>query len=194
METVNTPHATVGIICEFNPFHNGHAYLLKKAHELGDCVICVMSGRTVQRGTVAVTDPYTRAEIALLGGADLVLELPFPWSSGSAAYFASTGVNILSSLGVDCLLFGSECGDMDTLRSAAEVVRSDEFIARYTALCREGEGSAAAYRKALQEQFPQNSMGANDLLGVAYLEAIAAQNSSIIPYTVRRLGGRLPRG
>lgn len=188
MAEVNKPHATVGIICEFNPFHNGHAYLLQKAHELGDCVVCVMSGRTVQRGTVAVTDPYIRAEIALLGGADLVLELPFPWSSGSAAYFASAGVRILTALGIDCLLFGSECGSINDLQRAAQAVRSEDFVARYTALCEAGEGTAAAYRNALQEQLPDHSLGANDLLGVAYLEAIAAQKSSIIPYTVKRLG------
>ena len=76
-----------GVICEFNPFHNGHGYLLSRMREqVGEdgCVICLMSGRFVQRGEAALADPYLRAEMALAGGADLVLELPFPWSAGSA--------------------------------------------------------------------------------------------------------------
>ena len=188
MDTAKTPRATVGIICEFNPFHNGHAYLLRRAHELGDCVICLMSGRTVQRGTVAVADPYVRAEMALTGGADLVLELPFPWCSGSAAYFADTGVRILTELGVDHLLFGSECGDLAALQQAADTVRSDIFVRRYTDLCQSGEGTAAAYRTALSELLPHLTLGANDLLGIAYLEAIAHQKSPLVPVTIPRLG------
>ena len=84
-----------GVICEFNPFHGGHAYLLSRMREqvgADGCVVCLMSGRFVQRGEAAMADPYLRAETALAGGADLVLELPFPWSAGSAEFFASAGV------------------------------------------------------------------------------------------------------
>ena len=182
------PLRTVGVICEFNPFHNGHAHLLDEAHKLADCIVCIMSGRTVQRGTFAVADPYIRAEIALLGGADLVLELPFPWSSGSAAYFAAAGVHILTSLGVDGILFGSECGSLPQLRQAAELVRTTDFVNHYTALCQAGVGTATAYRQALQDILPDVDLGANDLLGVAYLEAVMAQNSPLIPYTICRMG------
>ena len=80
-----------GVICEFNPFHNGHAYLLSRMREqVGEdgCVVCVMSGRFVQRGEAALADPYLRAETALAGGADLVVELPFPWSCAGAEHFA----------------------------------------------------------------------------------------------------------
>ena len=188
MDTAKTPRATVGIICEFNPFHNGHAYLLKKARELGDCVICVMSGRTVQRGTVAVADPYVRAKMALDGGADLVLELPFPWCSGSAAYFADASVGILTALGVDLLLFGSECGDLSCLQKAADISCTDAFVQRYTELCQAGNGTAAAWRTALCEQMGDHPLGANDFLGVAYLNAIAHQASPLCPHTVPRLG------
>ena len=95
-----------GVICEFNPFHGGHAYLLSRMREQvgdGGCVVCVMSGRFVQRGEVAMADPYLRAAMALAGGADLVAELPFPWSAGSAEQFALGGVRILTRLGVDTL-------------------------------------------------------------------------------------------
>ena len=188
MDTAKTPRATAGIICEFNPFHNGHAYLLRRAREFGDCVICLMSGRTVQRGMVAIADPYVRAEMALAGGADLVLELPFPWCSGSAAYFADAGVRILTEFGVEHLLFGSECGDLVALKQAADTVGSDTFVRRYTELCQSGEGTAAAYRTALNELLPNHTFGANDLLGISYLEAIARQNSPLVPITVSRLG------
>ena len=186
--TTSKPLRTVGVICEFNPFHNGHAYLLSEAHKMADCVVCVMSGRTIQRGTPAIADPYLRAQTAICGGADLVVELPFPWSSGSAAYFAAAGVHILTALGVDGLLFGSECGSLPLLRQAAEAVRATAFLDRYTALCREGMGTAAAYRQALQESIDTDGLGANDLLGVAYLDAVATQKSPLSPYTVRRLG------
>ena len=98
-----------GVICEFNPFHNGHAYLLSRMREAvgGEgCVICLMSGRFVQRGEAAVADPYLRGRMALAGGADLVLELPFPWSASGAEHFATAGVRVLSRLSVDTLTFG----------------------------------------------------------------------------------------
>ena len=114
-----------GVICEFNPFHSGHAYLLSRMRELvgeDGCVVSVMSGRFVQRGEAAFADPYLRAETALAGGADLVVELPFPWSAGSAEHFAAAGVEVLTKLGVDSLVFGSERGDLTLLSAAAEAV------------------------------------------------------------------------
>ena len=89
-----------GVICEFNPFHNGHAYLLSRMREeVGDggCVICLMSGRFVQRGEAAIADPYLRGQMALAGGADLVLELPFPWSAAGAEHFHCAEIDFLIS-------------------------------------------------------------------------------------------------
>ena len=100
------------IISEFNPLHNGHAYIIGKARELGaQSVTCVMSGNSTQRGELSVVNKYLRAEAALRGGADLVLELPYPWCSGSAESFAKAAISILSGV-CDTVIFGSECGDI----------------------------------------------------------------------------------
>ena len=123
-----------GVICEFNPFHNGHGYLLSRMREaVGEdgCVICLMSGRFVQRGEPAIADPYLRACMALAGGADLVLELPFPYAAGSAEFFASAGVGILTRMGVERIAFGSESGDISLLIAAAEALNSPAFKSTY---------------------------------------------------------------
>ena len=169
----------VGIICEFNPLHNGHAYLLSHARALvGDegCVVCVMSGRSTQRGELAVADPYLRGQTAILAGADLVVELPFPWCSGSAQTFAQAGVHILHGLGVDTILFGSECGDITLLSAVAELTSSSAFVEIYKALCCAGIGTTVAYMQAIQTlaqergmTLPQGFPSSNDLLGIAYL-------------------------
>ena len=198
---VETQKATssVGIICEFNPLHNGHVYLISEARKLvGDdgCVVCVMSGRSTQRGELAITDPYTRANMALEGGADLVVELPYPWSSGSSESFARAGVRILTSMGVEHLLFGSECGDLNLLKRGAELINSMDFSTAYASLCREGKGTAAAFSEALalvahhnQLHLPEGFPDSNDLLGLAYLSALTKEKTNAItPHTVKRLG------
>ena len=120
--------AAFGIISEFNPFHNGHKYIVDKARSVGaDTVVCIMSGNAVQRGELALVDKYERAEMALLSGVDLVLELPFPWCASSAESFASCGVKIASEF-VDTLIFGSECGDIAPLRDAADICADDTFV------------------------------------------------------------------
>ena len=171
-----------GVICEFNPFHNGHAYLLSRMREqVGEegCVICLMSGRFVQRGEAAMADPYLRGEMALAGGADLVLELPFPWSAGSAEHFAAAGVELLSHLDVDSITFGSECGNVSLLRRAASAPSDPRFGEVYAALCRRGMGTAVAYTEALRQvseeqgaPLPEGFPSSNDLLGIAYLRAL----------------------
>lgn len=188
-----------GVICEFNPFHSGHAYLLSRMRESvgkDGCVICLMSGRFVQRGDTAMADPYLRAETALRGGADLVLELPFPWSSGSAEHFAAAGVDILTRLGVESLVFGSERGDLTLLAAAAEAVDSLEFRNAYMDTCNAGMGTAAAYADALRyicpTPLPAGFPDSNELLGIAYLRALKQAEerygSAPAPYTVTRLG------
>ena len=190
---------TVGVICEFNPFHNGHAYLLSRAREEvgGDgCVICLMSGRFVQRGEPAMADPYLRADMALSGGADLVLELPFPYAAASAEFFASAGVAILTRLGVDCIAFGSESGDISLLEAAARTVDCPDFKNAYTDLCNAGMGTAAAYAEALrrtcQSPLPDGFPASNDLLGIAYLSALHREEGrggvAPSPFAVTRVG------
>jgi len=181
---------TVGIVCECNPFHGGHEYLIRRARESGaSTVVCVMSGCFVQRGEAAVADPYLRAEALLRGGADLVLELPFPYAASTAEVFSRVGVDILSRVGVDELWFGSECGDLDRLRAAAEICESPDFAERYARSVCENRGTAQAYFEILTELAgEQLALASNDILGVSYLRAIASLGSDIKPVTVRREG------
>ena len=116
--------ADFGIVCEFNPMHNGHVRLIDEAKKRGaERVVCVMSGNAVQRGELAFADKYTRAKIAVDCGADLVLELPYPYCAASAEFFAGAGIRILSEL-CDNVIFGSERGDIELLTSAARVAAS----------------------------------------------------------------------
>ena len=113
---------SVGIVCEYNPFHRGHLYQLEESRRLcGDAlIVCVLSGDFVQRGEPALFTKFARAEAACRCGADLIVELPLPWCAASAERFASGAVSILASLGCEVLSFGSECGSFDTLRRLAE--------------------------------------------------------------------------
>ena len=181
---------TVGIICEYNPFHGGHRYQIEEMHRLGfDRVVCVMSGNTVQRGEFAIADKYTRAEMALEGGADLVLELPYPYSASSAEFFALAGVRILENAGVDAICFGSECGDVDKLKKAADVCDSEAFVEAYKNSISSGNGTAKAYfdayKNVANEELPG---GANDILGIAYLRALKRENSNREPIALKRRG------
>lgn len=118
---------TQGVICEYNPIHRGHEYMIGELRRGGaDTVVCVMSGNFVQRGDVAILEKYSRAEAAVRSGADLVFELPFPWSSASAGYFARAGVSILHALGVRSIAFGSETASLPLLRRAAEAAMNAE--------------------------------------------------------------------
>ena len=158
---------TTGIICEYNPMHRGHEEMIKKLRAGGtDTVVCLMSGSFVQRGEPAIADKYGRAAAAVRSGADVVLELPFPWSCGSARYFAAAGIYILNALGVKNIAFGSECADADMLRAAAEAAPED--IRTDTA----ATGAAAGYFAALNERLGGASrLMPNDILGVEYMRA-----------------------
>lgn len=181
---------TIGIICECNPFHGGHQYLIDRAREGGaDAIVCVMSGNFVQRGEAAVLSPHARAEILVSSGADAVVELPFPYAASSAEFFGRAGVEILSRLGVDEVWFGSETGDLSLLSRYAEVADSAEFQAAYAeASLREG-GTASAYFALLSELSGVDAACApNDILAISYLRAIRKLGSAIRPVTVKRQG------
>ena len=176
----------IGIVCEFNPLHNGHERLLCYARELGaERVVCVMSGNATQRGELAVLDKYTRAKAAIAVGADLVLELPFPWSSASAEYFARAAVAVLSGF-CDTLLFGSECGDIELICRAAMLASTDVFREEYRRRTKSGEGAAGVYFDMLCEAGAP--LGSNDLLGVEYVRAIGELGADITPVTLKREG------
>ena len=143
--------ADFGIVSEFNPMHNGHIHLINEAKRCGaERVLCVMSGNAVQRGELAIADKYTRARIALDNGADLVLELPYPYCSASAEFFARAGISILSGL-CDNVIFGSECGNITTLKKAAEEASSTELKTKVSERIASGEGAARAYFGELED-------------------------------------------
>lgn len=179
--------ADFGIVCEFNPLHTGHKFLFDEAKKRGaERIVCVMSGNTVQRGGFAMADKYLRAEAAVRCGADLVLELPFPWSSGSAAYFSRAAVYILRDF-ADTLIFGSEIADTALLWQMAHTVSSAEFQESFSARTAAGEGAAAVYAEELKKRgFP--ALGSNDLLAVGYLAALYGLAPDCKVKTVRRSG------
>lgn len=190
---------TVGIIAEYNPFHNGHAYQIREAKKItgADHCIIVMSGNFVQRGFPAIMDKYLRTHAALICGADLVLELPIHYAASSAEYFAAGAVALLDRLGVtDCLCFGSECGDLHALCSVAEALLSedDNFNILIKQYLRSGMSYPQARNEALFTAFPHLSgqmdimKSPNNILGIEYLKALKKRNSSIKPYTIPRKG------
>lgn len=172
---------TNGIICEYNPFHAGHAYLLERAREHGR-VICLVSGNFVQRGEAAVLPPHERAKMALAAGADLVLELPFPYSCGSARYFATAGVRALAGVGCDTLAFGSETADRAAILTGAEKLNGAAFAEELEARTPE-TGDAAAHFAALGD-----TPAANDILALEYARAILAEGLPMEIFLVLREG------
>ena len=145
-----------GVIAEFDPFHNGHAFFLRRVRELtsADFIIAVMSGDYTQRGNPAMAGKRWRTEAALINGADIVIELPVQYATASAEPFAMGGVSILESLGcVDVLCFGTEEQDMEMLREASEILcdETDELKERLGGYLREGMNYPAARAKAVSD-------------------------------------------
>ena len=182
---------TIGIICECNPFHGGHQYLIEQARASGaDAIVCVLSGNFVQRGEAAILSTHARAEILVRCGADAVVELPYPFAAASAEFFGRAGVEILSRLGVDEVWFGSETGDISALSRLAEVADSPDFQEAYTKATEGDGGTASAYFDILAKMACQEDAACspNDILAISYLRAIRALQSNIRPVTVKRLG------
>lgn len=177
-----------GIISEFNPFHNGHRYLFEAAREEGaEAIVCVMSGNAVQRGELSITDKYRRAQMALLCGADLVLELPYPWCASSAESFARAGVHIASEF-ADTLFFGSECADIAKLQEAAEICAEESFAQAYKEKLVGNSGSAQTYFELLRQKTGREYLS-NDILGIEYIKAAMQLGKNIAFSTVKREGG-----
>ena len=186
------------IICEYNPFHNGHKYQIEKAREQGSThIVSIMSGDVVQRGDVAIFSMHYRAKQAILNGADLVIELSAPFSISSAEGFAKNGVYIANAIGSDCLCFGCECDDLDVLTKAAELskrlsesgVKSEESK-QVKKLLKEGNSYPAALFKTAEmfagKQTAEILNSPNNILAVEYLKAI--QNTGINPMPILRRG------
>jgi len=176
------------IICETNPFHSGHGYLFDtvKAH-FGGIVTAVMSGNFVQRGEPAVLDKYKRAAVLLEAGADLVVELPFPWCAAGGECFAAGGVAIAAAMGACRLAFGSETGETAMLEECASYLDSPSCRAEMLELekAEPGIGAAVLYdRKTREAGF---SLAPNDKLAVWYLRQMTAQNTGMEPFPVKRI-------
>ena len=192
----------IGIIAEYNPFHNGHAYQIEKIRSLtqADFVIAAMSGNFVQRGEPALIDKYARTEMALSCGADLVIELPALWATASAELFASAGVALMRKCGcVDTLCFGAETDNLSLLKEVASLLVSEpEDYKEFLSSClKKGMSYPAArsqavcsYLKEANQQIPADELACllnepNNILAIEYLKAIQA---AITPYLIQRTG------
>lgn len=181
-----------GIVSEYNPFHNGHLYHIERTRELGAShIVAVMSGNFVQRGDVAVLDKHTRAEAALLHGADLVIELPCAYALASAERFAWGAVYLLDALGcIDLISFGSESGSIAALGRAADASLSVEGTEALAEALRAGRSYPAAVQEAAAslhgEKVSALLATPNNTLGIEYLKALRRLGSSIRPLTIPR--------
>ena len=188
----------VGLIVEYNPFHNGHQYHIEKAREItgADAVIVVISGNFVQRGTPAIMPKHLRTEAALKGGASVVIELPVCYATGSAEHFAYGAVSILEKLGcVNSICFGSECGNIEVLQDLAKIIHDEpkQYKESLNLYLRQGDSFPLARQKAMKDFLKSNVADSilgepNNILGIEYLKALYRLNSKIKPYTIQRVG------
>ena len=188
----------VGLITEYNPFHNGHNYHIEQSLRLtqADAAIVVMSGNHVQRGAPAILPKHLRTTAALSCGAAAVLELPACYATGSAEYFALGAVSLFERLGcVDCICFGTESSELAPLKEIARIL-SDEpepYRTIFQQALKSGASYPAARQKALT-QFTGSDLDAsllelpNNILGIEYLKALYRLHSDIVPYALPRAG------
>lgn len=181
-----------GVIAEYNIFHNGHKYQIDEIKKQSDAVVAIMSGSFVQRGDVALTDKWSRAKMALLGGVDLVLELPTCYALNAAQNFATGAVNSLDALGViDNLCFGSESGDIENLYSIATLLENESDITsqKIKQYVNEGMSYASALTKAYSADICEEILKKpNNILALEYIRALLRTNSNIKPITIKRSG------
>lgn len=186
----------VGLITEYNPFHNGHLYHIQKAKEVSgaDAVIVVMSGDYVQRGAPAIMPKHLRAEVAMEAGVPVVIELPVCYATGSAEYFARGALSLFERLGcIDSICFGSECGDYHLLESIAHIIADepDEYRFLLQEALRKGHSFPLARQMALKTYLKAPSLDEvleqpNNILGIEYIKALYQKKSSMKVYTIKR--------
>ncbi len=179
----------VGIIAEYNPFHNGHLCMLNKIKEMfkDETIVLVLSGNFTERGDVSIIDKWTKASIAKHYGIDLIVELPIIYSIQSADYFAKGAVEILSSLNVDKLVFGSETGDIEVLKKIANAQIDDNILDKLVKLySRTGLNYPSSLSNAIYDITGLRVSAPNDLLGVSYVKEIIKNNYKIDAITIKR--------
>ncbi|PLY00291.1 MAG: hypothetical protein C0623_07485 [Desulfuromonas sp.] len=188
---------SVGLITEYNPFHNGHLYHLQKSLKVtaSEAAVAVMSGHFLQRGEPALLDKWRRAEMALRAGVNLVVELPLPWACNSAPQFADGALRSLVHIDVDTLCFGSEAGDLEPLQKCADLLDCHrEKIEKETRQrLRKGKSYPAARAEIVAELSNDATLSPiltepNNILGIEYLRAIKKNDTTITPHTIRRSG------
>ncbi|MBQ2836136.1 MAG: nucleotidyltransferase [Clostridia bacterium] len=200
----------LGIIAEYNPFHNGHLHHLIESKKItnSDSCIAIMSGNFTQRGEVSIVDKWTKAQMAIENGIDLVIELPTLYAISSAENFASGAIKILNSLGiVDFVSFGSECNDISILDDIANVLAFEpsEYKTLLSHELARGESFPKARENALMmylnniRRFANVLSAPNNILGIEYLKSLKRQKSKIQPITIKREGSKynddtIPRG
>ena len=179
----------IGIICEYNPFHNGHLYHIKQIKKQfpDSLIILVMSSHFLQRGEVSLINKWDKTKIALYYNIDLVVELPFQFASQSADIFAYGAIKILTNLKVSKIVFGSECNDINLLNNLADIQLNDNnFIEIMKDYIDSGCNYPTAMSKALKKISGKTIKSPNDILGLSYIKEIKKQHSPIIPITIKR--------
>ncbi len=181
--------SVIGIVCEFNPFHNGHKYLIDTVKNDGDIVVCVMSGNFVQRGEPATFPKEYRVKSALMNGADVVLELPFLYATASAEVFASSAVKMLDAFGCDIIAFGTENTTLVQIENAVGILLSNDFDNKIKNYLENGVSYPTARQMAFDEYNCDCDISSpNNILAIEYITAIRKNNYNIKPITVNRKG------
>lgn len=179
----------IGIIAEYNPFHNGHLYQINKIKEKYPdyAMIIVMSGNFTQRGDVTIIDKWKRTKTALENGVDLVIELPFPFATQSADFFAYGGITILEQLKVEKVIFGSESDNIEDLTLIASTqLNNSEFDQLVKIYSKMGKNYPTALSCALEDLTGKRIDSPNDLLGISYIKTILKNNYKIKPEIIKR--------
>ena len=179
---------TVGIIAEYNPFHNGHLYHINKVKEMfpESTIILVMSGNFTQRGDASIINKWDKTEIALKNNIDLVVELPFKYTCESADTFALGACTILNYLKVDYLVFGSESNDIELIKNIANTQLNKKYDKKVKDYMDKGINYATALSKALEDFGFNDIKNPNDILGISYVRELIKLKSNIIPITIKR--------
>ncbi len=179
----------IGIIAEYNPFHNGHLYMINKIKEMypDSTLVCVMSGNFTERGDVSIINKWKKTEIALKNGIDLVVELPFVYASQSSDYFAYGSIKLLDSLKVDKLIFGSETNDIELFNRLVDVqLNNNDYDALVKKYMDDGLNYPTSMSKALKDIINVKIELPNDLLGLSYIKEIKKQNSKMEAISIKR--------
>lgn len=181
--------SSVGIICEYNPFHNGHLYHLNKIKEIyhDDAIVLILSGNYTQRGDFSIIDKWKKTEIAKKMGIDLIVELPFPFATQSADLFSYGAVTLLEKLKVEKLVFGSESDNIDDLETIAKCqIENPDFDKLVKVYSKFGYNYPTAINNSIYDLTGKKVDTPNDLLGVSYVKTILENNYNIKPICIKR--------